>query len=100
MAARVVRDPAGGSKSLPDGSVHKGRGTRQLHDVTGKVQHARLIVAVQSARSASCRAGRAFKFIKWINSERKKQASLSGGQDSLGRGEKIPLFQGTGYTTS
>ena len=24
MAARVVRDPAGGSKSLPDGSVHEG----------------------------------------------------------------------------
>ena len=37
MAARVVRDPAGGSVTLPDGAVHKGRGTRQLHDVTGKV---------------------------------------------------------------
>ena len=49
--------PAGGSKALPDGSVHVGRGTRQLHDVTGKVQHAQLIVAVQSARCASCRAG-------------------------------------------
>ena len=24
MAARVVRDPAGGSKSLPDGAVHEG----------------------------------------------------------------------------
>ena len=32
MAARVGWNPAGGSKSLPDGSVHKGRGTRQLHD--------------------------------------------------------------------
>ena len=53
MAARVVRDPAGGSNSLPDGSVHVGRGTVQLHDITGKVQHARLIVAVQSARGAS-----------------------------------------------
>ena len=47
MAARVGRDPAGGSKSLPDGSVHEGRGTVQLHDVTGKVQRARLIIAVQ-----------------------------------------------------
>ena len=28
MAARVVRNPAGGSNSLPDGSVHEGRGTR------------------------------------------------------------------------
>ena len=52
MAARVVRDPAGGSESLPDGSVHEGRGTRQQHDVTGKVQHARLIVAVK--RFAMC----------------------------------------------
>jgi len=42
-----VWNPAGGSKSLPDGSVHKGRGTRQLHDVTGKVQRARLIIAAQ-----------------------------------------------------
>ena len=24
MAARVVRDPAGGSESLPDGAVHEG----------------------------------------------------------------------------
>ena len=47
MAARVVRNPAGGSESLPDGSVQEGRGTRQLHDVTGKVQHARLIIAAQ-----------------------------------------------------
>ena len=47
MAACVVRDLAGGSKSLPDGSVHKGRGTVQLHDVTGKVQRARLIIAMQ-----------------------------------------------------
>ena len=28
--------PAGGSESLPDGSVHVGRSTRQLHDVTGR----------------------------------------------------------------
>ena len=35
------------SKSLPDGSVHMGRGTRQLHDVTGEVQRARLIIAAQ-----------------------------------------------------
>ena len=62
MAARVGWDPTGGSNSLPDGSVHKGRGTRQLHDVTGTVQHVRLIVAVQRARGTSCRAGRAFKF--------------------------------------
>ena len=47
LPARVVRGPAGGSKSLPDGSVRVGRGTRQLHDVTGEVQRARLIIAAQ-----------------------------------------------------
>ena len=40
-------NPAGGSNSLPDGTVHRGRGTRQLHDDTGKVQRARLIIAAQ-----------------------------------------------------
>ena len=82
MAARVVRDPAGGSNSLPDGAVQKGRGTRQLHDVTGKVQHARLIVSTQSARCASCRAGvRSLNLKTRFNLERKKQASHSGEQD-------------------
>ena len=85
MAARVVRNPVGGGESLPDGAVHEGRGTRQLHDVTGKVQHARLIVAVQSARCASCRAGCISKFknkLLW----NEKQASLSGEQDFPGQG--------------
>ena len=43
-------------------------------------------------RSATC----AFKFIKRINLEnrKKKQASLSGEQDSRGRGEKPPVFFG------
>ena len=36
LPARVVRGPAGGSNSLPEGSVHGGRGTVQLHDVTGR----------------------------------------------------------------
>ena len=52
LPARVGWSPAGGSNSLPDGSVHVGRGTVQLHDVTGEVQQARLIVAVQ--RFANC----------------------------------------------
>ena len=47
MAARVGWNPAGGSNSLPDGSVHEGRGTVQLHDVTGEVQQARLIIVAQ-----------------------------------------------------
>ena len=58
MAARVVRNPAGGSKALPDGSVHVGRGTRQLHDVTGKVQHVRLCLPckVREVRVATLEA--------------------------------------------
>ena len=32
---------------MPDGTVHEGRGTRQLHDITGKVQRVRLRIAVQ-----------------------------------------------------
>ena len=52
LPARVVRGPAGGSNSLPDGSVRVGRSTRQLPDVTGEVQLARLIVAVH--RCANC----------------------------------------------
>ena len=77
----------------------------QLHDVTGKVQQARLIVAVQSARCASCRAGRAFKFKKTINLEiQKKQTSLSGEHDFPGQGcntpclgaQEIPLVRGMG----
>ena len=47
MAARVGWSPAGGSNSLPDGSVRVGRGTVQLHDVTGEVQRARLIISAQ-----------------------------------------------------
>ena len=86
MAARVVRGPAGGSNSLPDGSVHKGQGTRQLHDVTGKVQHARLIIAAQ------VRELRVAVLDAHINSKRqliwkqKRQTSLSGEHDFPGQG--------------
>ena len=47
MAARVVgirREGVNPCRMVPS---MKGRGTRQLHDVTGKVQHARLISAAQ-----------------------------------------------------
>ena len=74
MAARVVRNPAEGSESLPDGTVHEGRGTRQLHDVTGKVQRARLRIAVQMH---VVRVAARFKFKQRINSETK--ASLAFG---------------------
>ena len=64
LPARVVRGPAGGSNSLPDGSVHEGRGTVQLHDVTGKVQPARLIIAVQRREVRVAALECAFKFKK------------------------------------
>ena len=85
MAARVVGIRQEG-ESLPDGAVQEGRGTRYVsscHDVTGKVQ---------GARAASCRAGAAQNKMKisWV-----KQASLSGEQDSRGRGERPPVW-GTG----
>ena len=53
LPARVVRGPAGGSNSLPDGSVRVGRSTRQLHDVTGNVQQVRLCLPCKDARGAS-----------------------------------------------
>ena len=62
MAARVVRNLAGGSKALPDGAVHEGRGTRQLHDVTGKVRHVRLIIAMQKRNVRVAALGCAVKF--------------------------------------
>ena len=76
MAARVGRNPAGGSESLPDGAVHEERGTRQLHDVTGKVQRARLIIAAQKreVRVAALDAQLKLKK-KRINLENKKTFS-------------------------
>ena len=47
MAARVVGIRQEGVHPCRMVPSMKGRGTRQLHDVTGKVQHARLIIAVQ-----------------------------------------------------
>ena len=85
-ACTCVRSPAGGSNSLPEGSVHVGRGTLQLHDVTGKVQHARLIIAAQVRELRVAALECAFKFKNTINLERKKQASLSGEQDFPGQG--------------
>ena len=79
MAARVVRDPVGGSKALPDGSVHKGRGTRQLHDVTGKVQRAQLIIAAQVRDVRVAVLGlRDLNLKRRINSERIKTSLAFG----------------------
>ena len=64
MAARVVGVRQEGIKSLPDGAVHEGRGTRQLHDVTGKVQRARLIIAAQKRDVRVAALGCAFKLKK------------------------------------
>ena len=47
MAARVVGIRQEGVIPCRMVPSMKGRGTRQLHDVTGKVRHARLIIAAQ-----------------------------------------------------
>ena len=70
----VGRNPAGGIKTLPDGAVHKGRGTVQLHDITGKVRCARLRIAVQKreVRVAALEL-RKIKKKKRINLEKKSK---------------------------
>ena len=93
--------PAGGSNSLPDGSVHVGRGTRQLHDVTGKVQHARLIIAAQVRELRVAVLEAHFKFkneLIWLN----KKANLAFGWTWIpGAGVKDPLCLGAqDYTPS
>ena len=52
------------------------------------------------ARCASFRAGLRDLNLKRIDLERKKASLAFGERDSRGRGEKDPLCQGTGYTTS
>ena len=85
MAARVVGIRQEGVKPCRMVPSMKGRGTRQLHDVTGKVQRARLRIAVQmhDVRVAALDTHLKFKNeLIW----REKQASLSGEQDSPGQG--------------
>ena len=73
----------------------------QLHDVTGKVQRARLIIAAQrrEVRVAALDAQLNFKMNQFEN---KKQASLSGEQDSRAGvkppawGTGLPLVRGMG----
>ena len=91
MAARVVGIRQDGVNPCWMVPSMKGRGTRQLHDVTGKVQRARLIIAAQKREVRVAALAARFKFKQRINLENKKQASLSGEQDSLGRGEKPPV---------
>ena len=88
-----VRGPAGGSNSLPEGSVHVGRSTRQLRDVTGRVQHARLIIAAQVRELRVAALECAFKFKKTINSEQNKsKPRFRVNMDSRGRGEISPVL--------
>ncbi len=76
-------------ESLPDGAVQRDEVRGQLHVVTGKVQ---------SARAVICRAGSALNWekLKKKKLKKKKQASLSGEQDSQVRGGRPPAW-GTGY---
>ena len=78
----------------------------QLHDVTGKVQHARLIVAVQRYAMCELPRWRAQLNLKRINLETKKKSKprFRVNMISLGRGEippvswaqDIPLVRGMG----
>ena len=81
-----VRSPAGGSDSLPDGSVHKGRGTRQLHDVTGEVQPVRLIIAAQRRKLRVAALDAQLNLNHDLIRNEKKQTSLSGEHDFPGQG--------------
>ena len=72
----------------------------QLPDVTGKVQHARLIIAAQVRELRVAALDAHFKFKTRINLvENKSKPRFRVDMISLGRGEKPPV-QGTGYTTS
>ena len=71
MAARVVRVRQEGVIPCRMVPSMKGRGTRQLHDVTGKVQHARPIIAAQ-VREVRVAALDAHVNLKGINSEQRK----------------------------
>ena len=65
----------------------------QLHDVTGKVQRARLCIAVQKCTSTSCRAGSAHINLKRMNLEYKKgKPRFRVDMISRGRGEIPPVF--------
>ena len=94
MAARVVRDPAGGIESLPDGAVHEG--TRytcscMTSRARSKVHGRALPCEVRELRVATLELRDKKKHL--IGEQR--QASLSGEQDSQVRGERPPVW-GTG----
>ena len=112
-ACTCVRGPAGGSNSLPDGSVHVGRGTCSC--VTSRAgpacaaDNCRAEARGTSCRAkctmCECRAGDAQLNLKRINLvEIKRQTSLSGEHDFPGQGCKtpccraqdIPLVRGPG----
>ena len=58
----------------------------QLHDVTGKVQHARLIIAAQVRKLRVAVLDAHLNLKQRINSEQKEQASLLGGHGFPGQG--------------
>ena len=98
MAARVVGIRQEGVNPCRMVPSMKGRGTRQLHDVTGKVQRARLRIAVQMHEYELPRWMRILN-LKRINLETKSKPRFR--VDRIPRaGVKNPLFPGTGYTSS
>ena len=97
MATRVGRNPAGGIETLPDGAVHEGRDTRQRPDVMGKVQRARLRIAVQKrdVRVAALELRVKKKRKKRINLENKSKPRFRVNRIPRS-GVKDPLSRGTG----
>ena len=86
MAARVVGIRQEGVNPCRMVPSMKGRGTRQLHDVTGKVQHARLIIAAQRRELRVAALDAHCKFNNGLIRNEGKQASLSSEQDFPGQG--------------
>ena len=70
----------------------------QLHDVTGKVHHARLIIAVQR-----CTMGEFPRWMRMLNLNNeliwneKSKPRFRVNMDSRGRGEKPPVFWAQDY---
>ena len=77
----------------------KGRGTRQLHDVTGKVRNARLIIAAQVRELRVAALDAQLNLNELIRNEKNKPR-FRVNMISLGRGEKPPVLGHRIKTTS
>ena len=101
MAARVVGIRQEGVNPCRMVPSMRDEAHVQLHDVTGRVQHARLIVAAQRREVRVAALDAHFKFkneLIWKTKKSKPRFRVN--MISLGRGEIPPVPWGTGYTSS